>query len=83
MTTPYALSSGPVMQLNSWYNPASWDWGHILRTAWDAMWNGCLKGSVTGLVGSAAGTLMVNLIAGGGKEFVGPYGYTVIASAGA
>lgn len=81
-TAPNSLGSGPVMQPNSWYNPASWDWGHILGTAWNATWNGCLKGSLTGLVGSAGGTLMVNLIARGGKVFVGPYGYAAIAVGG-
>jgi hypothetical protein len=71
-----------VMHPNSWYDPSSWNWKHILGSAWDATWNGCLKGSLTGLVGAAGGTLMVNMIARAGKIVPGPYGYAAIAISG-
>jgi hypothetical protein len=41
-----------------------------------------LKGSLTGLVGAAGGTLMVNMIARAGKIVPGPYGYAAIAISG-
>jgi hypothetical protein len=67
---------------NSWYNPGSWDWGHILGSTWNGIWNNCAKGSLTGVVGTASGTLIVNLLVRGGAVFVGPEGYAAIAIGG-
>lgn len=71
-----------MMHPDSWYNPTSWDWGSILGATWNNIVKKCLGGAATGLVGTASGTLIVNLIARGGKVFVGPYGYAAIAVGG-
>ena len=76
-TTPLVVS--PDL---TWSNPFSWDWGHILGEAWDAIWQHCLKGAATGIVGRAAGALIANLIARGGAVFVGPWGYAAIGIGG-
>ncbi len=72
---------GRVVPL-SWYNPFSWDWGHILSSTWNTIWDNCLKGATEGVVGTASGATIVNLLARGGKVFVGPYGYAAIAVGG-
>jgi hypothetical protein len=74
--------SKTVVVPNSWYNPGSWDWGHILGATWSAIWNNCAKGAVTGVVGTASGAVIVNLIARGGVIFFGPGGYAAIAIGG-
>lgn len=65
-----------------WAQPWTWDWGHILGEVWGSLWNRCLAGSVKGVVGTAGSTLLVNLIADGGKVYLGPYGYAAIAIGG-
>ena len=72
----------PSITPRSWYNPFSWDWGHIMSSTWNAIWDNCLKGATEGVVGTASGTTIVNLLARGGKVFVGPYGYAAIAIGG-
>lgn len=68
--------------LPEWAKPWTWDWKHIMGETWDAIWNHCMSGSVKGVVGTAGSTLLVNLIADGGKVFIGPYGYAAIAIGG-
>jgi len=80
---PRTLAENPnLVTPDSWWNPTSWNWKHILGTAWDALWNKCLKGAVSGLLPSVGGTTMVNLIARGAKVVPGPYGYAAIAIGG-
>jgi hypothetical protein len=80
--TPEALSADGIIQPNSWYNPFSWNWGHILGGTWNAIWSHCLSGASQGVVGTASGTLTINLLARGGAVFVGPGGYAAIAIGG-
>lgn len=80
VVAPGYVASG--MHPDSWYNPTTWDWGHILGSTWSAIWNNCLKGATAGVVGSASVTTATNLLARGGKLFVGPEGYAVIAFGG-
>jgi hypothetical protein len=77
---PRGAAAGTVVRVPlSWYNPFSWNWGHVLGKIWNAVWNNCLSGAAQGIVGTASGTLAVNLIARGAKVVVGPSGYAVIA----
>lgn len=64
------------------YNPFSWDRGHIPGSTWSALWNTCLSGAGSGVVGTASGTLAVNLLARGGLLVIGPQGYAAIAIGG-
>lgn len=77
------VMTGPdgVAQPDSWYNPASWDWGHIFSVLWSKVAQ-CAKGAAKGLVGTASGTLAVNLLAKGAKLVPGPYGYAAVAIGG-
>lgn len=81
---PVRMTLGPdgMMHPDSWYNPASWDWGGILGSVWDRVISRCLSGAQAGVVPAASGTLIVNIIARGGKVFVGPEGYAAIAVGG-
>jgi hypothetical protein len=79
---PGVVSRDASIHPDSWYNPASWNWGHILSKTWNAIWNHCLSGATQGVVGTASGTLVINLLARGGKVFVGPEGYAAIAIGG-
>jgi hypothetical protein len=71
-----------VITPNSWFNPFSWDWGHILSATWNEIRNNCLSGAAQGVVGTASGTTIVNLPARGGKITPGPGGYAAIAIGG-
>lgn len=71
----------PVM-MASWYNPFSWDWGHILSSIWNTIWDNCLKGATTGLVGTATGKTIFNLLTKGAKFEVGPGGWVVLGIGG-
>ncbi|MCW2540296.1 MAG: hypothetical protein JWN95_2021 [Frankiales bacterium] len=73
---------GTSISPNSWYNPTTWDWGHILGATWNAVWSRCLKGALKGVVGTASGTLLINLAARGGTLFIGPWGYAALAIGG-
>jgi hypothetical protein len=79
-----ALTPLPARSIspNSWYNPTTWDWRHLLGATWNTIWSRCLKGALKGVVGSASGALLVNLVARGGKLFIGPWGYAAVAIGG-
>lgn len=67
---------------DTWYNPFSWDWGHILGSMWQHL-KDCLSGAAGAFLPSMGGTLAVNLlIHGGPKLYVGPAGYAAIAVGG-
>lgn len=75
-------SSGNQMVPQSWYNPFSWDWGHILGSTWNAIWNNCAKGAVKGSVGGVTTDVAIKLINRGASLYVGPYGYLVLGISG-
>jgi hypothetical protein len=56
--------------------------GGTSSSAWNAIWDNCLSGATAGVVGTASGTTIINLLARGGKIFVGPAGYAAIAIGG-
>lgn len=62
------------MTLYSWYNPASWDWKHILGVTWTTVWDGCLKGGVYGFQGGIGASVATRLITRGAEEMIGPEG---------
>jgi hypothetical protein len=74
--------SGPVIGAYSWYNPASWDWGHIMGSAWNSFWDGCVRHGSKAVASTASVTVIVNLMARGGAIYVGPYGYAAVAVGG-
>jgi hypothetical protein len=76
------LGPDAAISPDSWYNPKTWDWRHILGATWDTIWSRCLKGALKGVVGTASGTLLVNLAARGGRLIVGPWGYAALAIGG-
>jgi hypothetical protein len=65
--------------LASWWNPFSWDWGHILGSTWNAIWNNCMKGALAGVSLQATQSVAMKLIDRGARVFVGPSGYLSIA----
>jgi hypothetical protein len=72
----------PTVVAYSWFNPFSWDWGDILGDVWNTLWNSCLSGTAAGLVGTASGTLVWNLLARGAKLVPGAAGYATAAISG-
>jgi hypothetical protein len=66
----------------SWWNPFSWNWGKILKSFWKNIWNKCATGALQGVVGTASGTLAVNLLTRGARLYVGPQGYAALAIGG-
>lgn len=79
---PTLVDSTGAVQPNSWWNPFSWDWSHIMSSAWNNIFKKCLQGAAQGVVGTASGTLTVNLLTRGAKLFVGPEGYAALAIGG-
>lgn len=78
---PEAIHPGPIMGPNSWYNPGSWDWGHILGVTWSFLWNDCLKGAVGGDVGAVGTQLATELLIKGGLAITWQ-GYAAVAIGG-
>lgn len=72
--------AGPVSP-NSWYNPSMWNWKHIFSTLFTWV-DGCVHGSVSGVIQTGSATLLVNLLAKGAKLYIGPYGYAALALGG-
>jgi hypothetical protein len=68
------VTGGEKLGAGQWYNPGSWNWGHMLGSTWNGIRNNCAKGAVPGVVGTASGALIANLIVRGGAVFVGPQG---------
>lgn len=66
---------------NSWYNPASWDWGGIFGKIWDKI-TACDHGALVGFVGTASGAVLVNLLAHSPVIYVGPYNYAAVMIGG-
>lgn len=79
---PVTLPGGQVIYPDSWFNPLSWHWSNILGTVWNNIVLKCAKGAAKGLVGTASGTLITNLLIRGAKLYVGPYGYAAMAIGG-
>ena len=73
---------GMLPMSSDWWNPFSWDWGHILGSTWNTLWNNCVKGAASGVVGTASGTLIINLLIKAAKVFIGPEGYAALAIGG-
>ncbi|UQX88734.1 hypothetical protein M6D93_01725 [Jatrophihabitans telluris] len=87
MSRPNVLSVGGRQHPNaiypqSWWNPGSWDWGSILGSVWDGLWNKCAKGALTGVVGNASGSVIRKLVVRGARVYVGWQGYAVLAISG-
>jgi hypothetical protein len=79
--TPAAVL-GPnicLIQPNDWWNPFSWDWSSILGSFWDQVWNKCISGALKGVVTTASGVKITELLIKGAKVGISPEGYVVLA----
>lgn len=76
------LTDPAPMRPGSWWNPTTWDWGHILGSTWNAVWNKCVVGAAKGVVGSGSVDIAGKLLARGGILTISPQGYLAIAIGG-
>ena len=76
------IAAGISMNLPSWANPLGWDWLGMIGWVWTTIIDKCLTGALQGVVGTASGTLIVNLMMRGAKLYVGPWGYAALAIGG-
>jgi hypothetical protein len=70
------------MHPDSWWNPFSWNWEHILGIIWNDIVAKCMRGALSGAVGTASTSLATKLIAKVATIKVGPQGYAIAAIAG-
>lgn len=80
--SPAGVMTSSILRPNSWYNPFSWDWGHILGSTWNAIWNNCVSGATNGTVGTASVDLAKKLLDRGAALVISPEGYLAVAIGG-
>ncbi len=73
------VSAPDGLGLPNWANPIKWNWHNMLGAAMDTIWNGCVKGALTGVVSTATATIAANLAARAAPIYLGPYGYAAFA----
>jgi len=76
------ISRGPNMAPNSWYDPRTWNWSHILSVSANTLWNGCLKGAITGFQGGITINAAEVLVTRGAELAIGPEAVPALIIAG-